>query len=191
MCATCGCDADEVRVTTLGQHDHLPHEQGAREHGHHDHEQVAATRTVAIGENVLATNDRLAQRNRAWLASRGAVAVNLMSSAGSGKTTRVERTIGAVAPSTPVCVVEGDQETLLDAERIRATGCPVVQINTTRLVDSVALPVGPVLAKLTAEDGDAHWVPGPAPTRGPQRPVRTWRGSNVDPFRAVWRADRR
>jgi hydrogenase nickel incorporation protein HypB len=53
-----------------------------------------------------------------------------MSSPGSGKTTLVERTIGAVAPSTPVCVVEGDQETLLDAERIRATGCPVVQINT-------------------------------------------------------------
>src|SRR5664279_5278732 len=47
------------------------------------------------------------------------------------------------------------------------------------------------LGEAAGEDGDAHWVPGPAPTRGPQRPVRTWRGSNVDPFRAVWRADRR
>ena len=74
---------------------------------------------------------------------------------------------------------------------IRANLIARPQLPFTRLVDIVALPVGPVLAKLAAEDGDAHWVPGPAPTRGPQRPVRTWRGSDVDPFRAVWRADRR
>jgi hydrogenase nickel incorporation protein HypB len=77
----------------------------------------------------------MAQRNRAWLAARDTAAVNLMSSPGSGKTTLLERTVRALAGApgqagVPVCVIEGDQETVLDAERIRATGCPVVQINT-------------------------------------------------------------
>jgi hydrogenase nickel incorporation protein HypB len=88
---------------------------------------------VLIEQDVLAKNNRLAERNRTWLTARGAVAVNVMSSPGSGKTTLLERTVRELSdtgPARPVCVIEGDQETLLDAERIRATGCPVVQINT-------------------------------------------------------------
>jgi hydrogenase nickel incorporation protein HypB len=79
---------------------------------------------------VLAKNDQLAEANRRLLAERGVHAVNLMSSPGSGKTTLLERTVREIRRSRPVAVVEGDQETTLDAERIRATGCPVVQINT-------------------------------------------------------------
>ena len=82
---------------------------------------------------MLARNDHLAADNRGWLAGRGITAFNLMSSPGSGKTTLLARTITELAgrpDPRPVAVIEGDQETLLDAQRIRATGAPVVQINT-------------------------------------------------------------
>src|SRR5262245_34039342 len=89
---------------------------------------VVDERTVRLEQKVLAHNDDLAADNRRWLDERDILAVNLMSSPGSGKTTLLERTIRSV--EVPLSVVEGDQETALDAERIRATGCAVVQVNT-------------------------------------------------------------
>ncbi len=107
MCATCGC-------TPIAEHTH--------EHGHgHTHE-------ISLEQKVLAHNDTLAAGNRAWLAERKIVALNLMSSPGSGKTTLLERTIRDLPMAT--AVIEGDQETAFDADRIKATGCPVIQINT-------------------------------------------------------------
>ncbi|MGW4209277.1 hydrogenase nickel incorporation protein HypB [Lentzea sp. NPDC004789] len=88
------------------------------------------TVTVALEQRVLARNDDLAAVSRAWLAERDVVAVNLMSSPGSGKTTLLERTIADLAGDPVVSVVEGDQETSCDADRIRAAGCRVVQLNT-------------------------------------------------------------
>jgi hydrogenase nickel incorporation protein HypB len=85
---------------------------------------------LVLEEKVLAKNDDLAAHNRAWLTERNIVALNLMSSPGSGKTTLLERTVTHMGDTRPVAVIEGDQETLLDAERIRATGGEVVQINT-------------------------------------------------------------
>jgi hydrogenase nickel incorporation protein HypB len=118
MCATCGCSAADVRVTGPG-HTH--------EHGHgHGHEH----RTVDLQVDLLAGNDELAARNRRALAERGVVAVNLMSSPGSGKTTLLERTVRDLGGQLSIGVLEGDQETRLDAERIGATGVPAVQINT-------------------------------------------------------------
>jgi hydrogenase nickel incorporation protein HypB len=125
VCADCGCGGKTgeeagTRLTVLnGHHDH-------------EHEHVSSRpRTIAVEQAVLAKNDRLAAGNREWLAARGVTAVNLMSSPGSGKTTLLERTISDLSgTSTRVAVIEGDQETLLDAERIRATGAPVAQINT-------------------------------------------------------------
>ena len=84
---------------------------------------------MTLEQKVLAKNDQLAQENRRWLAERGIVALNLTSSPGAGKTTLLERTIRE-CPGMPIAVIEGDQETLLDARRIESTGCPVVQINT-------------------------------------------------------------
>jgi hydrogenase nickel incorporation protein HypB len=86
--------------------------------------------TVALQQAILAKNDRLAERNRGWLEGRGILALNLMSSPGAGKTTLLESTIRACGVRTPISVIEGDQATVVDAERIRATGCRVVQINT-------------------------------------------------------------
>ncbi len=103
MCDTCGCSDSDVRITS-------------------------STHTVHFEQDVLAKNDSLASHVRSHLRALGVFAVNLMSSPGAGKTTLVERTI--LGLDLPFAVVEGDQETLLDAERIKATGAPVVQINT-------------------------------------------------------------
>ena len=130
MCATCGCGDDGAVITLAGEHHHH-HDHG---HGHHDHdhphEHLPATETISLEQKVLAKNDALAEENRKWLAERNILAFNVTSSPGAGKTTLLERTIRELQSRRPVSVIEGDQETLLDAERIRATGCRVVQINT-------------------------------------------------------------
>ncbi|WP_026197712.1 hydrogenase nickel incorporation protein HypB [Sciscionella marina] len=126
MCATCGC-SDEAGVRVDGTA--LPHEH-SHEHGHsHHHEPERTLRTVSLEQDVLAKNAALAERNRGWLAARHIAAINLMSSPGSGKTTLLERTV-AEATGLSITVIEGDQETPIDADRIRAGGTPTVQINT-------------------------------------------------------------
>ena len=105
-------------------HDLDHHHGRAHSHVH------AGVRIVPLEQRVLAKNDDLASDNRRWFADRGIVALNLMSSPGSGKTTLLERTVRDIGATLPVSVIEGDQETIFDAERIRATGCRVVQINT-------------------------------------------------------------
>ncbi|MDR7172458.1 hydrogenase nickel incorporation protein HypB [Nocardia kruczakiae] len=143
MCATCGCGGDDTQAVITGPHEHDHPHDGDHGHGHghdhgdahpHDHSHPhehggSPTETVTLEQKVLAKNDQLAQENRRWLAERGILALNLTSSPGAGKTTLLERTIRE-CPDMPVAVVEGDQETLLDARRIESTGCPVVQINT-------------------------------------------------------------
>jgi len=135
MCATCGCGDDSgTRVTLLPAstlaHSH-PHPDHHHDHDHEPHPQETTNsdRTIVLEQQILAKNVALADHNRRWLAERGILAINLMSSPGAGKTTLLERTIALLA-GNPIAVVEGDQETPLDAIRIRAAGCPVVQINT-------------------------------------------------------------
>jgi hydrogenase nickel incorporation protein HypB len=127
-------------------HEHLhahPHEhEHEHDHGHdHMHEQPAAvqqtlqvpgrdTQTIALETAVLAKNQALAERNRGWLAGRGVFAINLMSSPGAGKTTLLERSIRDLQGSLVISVVEGDQATANDAQRIRDTGARAVQVNT-------------------------------------------------------------
>jgi hydrogenase nickel incorporation protein HypB len=83
-----------------------------------------------LEQAILERNGRLAERNRGWLAGRNILALNLVSSPGAGKTTLLERTIRELGKEMPLHVIEGDQQTLNDARRIEAAGCPVVQINT-------------------------------------------------------------
>ena len=128
MCATCGC-ADGGRIRH--QHDDGTwHEHGA--HQHHDarYPRPGHGRTVTLEEKVLARNDTLARQNRDWLRGRDILALNLMSSPGAGKTTLLERTARDLAGELAIGVIEGDQETALDADRMRAAGCRVVQVNT-------------------------------------------------------------
>jgi hydrogenase nickel incorporation protein HypB len=85
---------------------------------------------VLLEQDVLAKNDRLAERNRSWFAEHGVLAINLMSSPGAGKTTLLEAMVAAPGSGLTISVAEGDQATRLDADRIRAAGGNVVQINT-------------------------------------------------------------
>jgi hydrogenase nickel incorporation protein HypB len=128
MCATCGCAGDEL--TGHVHDDGTWHEHGAQQHGGHHEDGPAPGRTVTLAEKVLARNDALARQNRDWLAERGILAVNLMSSPGAGKTTLLERTVAGLAGEPVIGVIEGDQETALDSGRMRAAGCRVVQVNT-------------------------------------------------------------
>ena len=129
MCATCGCGDDATTITVPG-HDHIHDHPHPHDHDHpHDHAHPP-TETITLEQKVLAKNDLLAEQNRAWLAERNIAAFNLTSSPGAGKTTLLERTIRELVPHRPVSVIEGDQETLLDAERIHAAGARAVQVNT-------------------------------------------------------------
>jgi hydrogenase nickel incorporation protein HypB len=110
------------------------HDTHDHEHADHDHYDGVAesprTRTLRLEQDVLAKNNLLAERNRGWFAGRGVLALNLMSSPGAGKTTLLERTIRELGSEMPIAVIEGDQATQRDAERIRAAGSRVVQITT-------------------------------------------------------------
>lgn len=122
MCITCGCGGDGATIDA-GHHDHG--------HNHHSHAPgVSASRIVEIEQDLLSKNNAFADSNRQRLAARACFALNLVSSPGSGKTTLLVETIKRLQGRLPVSVIEGDQQTSQDAERIRATGAPAVQINT-------------------------------------------------------------
>ncbi|WP_259460550.1 hydrogenase nickel incorporation protein HypB [Paraburkholderia sp. BL23I1N1] len=127
---------DESGHARLHTHGHSHSHDGDHAHDHvhaHDHQHVQGSEhvtSITLEQDILAKNQLLAERNRGWLAGRSILAVNLMSSPGAGKTTLLERTIHDLGETWPLTVIEGDQATLNDAERIRATGARVVQINT-------------------------------------------------------------
>lgn len=115
-------------------HDH-PHGDEA-DHDHvHDHahggdEGHGPGELIELEARILAKNDALAARNRAWFAGREILALNLASSPGAGKTTLLERTIRDLRDEAALFVIEGDQATANDGERIRRAGAPAVQVNT-------------------------------------------------------------
>jgi hydrogenase nickel incorporation protein HypB len=112
---------------------------------------------VQIEQDILGKNNAYAAENRRWFADHGLFAVNLVSSPGSGKTTLLVKTIEALAARDGrirVAVIEGDQQTSVDADRIRATGAPAVQVNTGKGCHLDAHMVGHALEHLRlADDG--------------------------------------
>ena len=123
MCVTCGCDAEgTVTMHEPGhQHEH-PH---TGDHSDHSHKKV-----VDVEKNILHENDLLAERNKGYFDAKNILALNLVSSPGSGKTSLLERTLTDMKNQLEFAVIEGDQQTTNDADRIHATGTKVVQINT-------------------------------------------------------------
>ena len=148
MCGTCGCGAD-VRLLVPSE----PVQPGHHHHEDHTHSRGDdGARTIVLQEKVLARNDALAEQNRDWLRRRNVLAVNLMSSPGAGKTTLLERTAGDLSGVT-ISVIEGDQETALDADRMRRAGCRVIQINTGTGCHLDAAMVGQALTALDPPGG--------------------------------------
>jgi hydrogenase nickel incorporation protein HypB len=216
MCVTCGCGEGEVRIDgAAAQHDHVHehvHADGSRhahEHPHdhdhdHDHDHahdpapahshapgIAPSRRVQIEQDILAKNKAYAQANRRLLSERGIFALNLVSSPGSGKTTLLCKTIELLKQQT-VAVIEGDQQTSQDADRIRATGAQAIQINTGKGCHLDAHMVGHAMAQLQlTEDallmienvgnlvcpaafdlGEAHKVVILSVTEGEDKPIK-------------------
>lgn len=130
MCDSCGCGSDSVNYTLhrsggVQVLDDTPLQHpGLQEHN------ARSGRVVRVEEDVLAVNNAMAAHNRSHLEERGILALNLVSSPGSGKTTILEQTIKTLNGRFSMAVIEGDQQTQRDAERIRATGVEVVQVNT-------------------------------------------------------------
>ena len=126
MCRTCGCSSSP----DTGPVDH-PHRHGHDHHYEHDHgSPVESPRVLTLEQRVLLRNDRMAAANRRWLRDRGIVAINLMAGPGAGKTTLLERTLRDLGAGVDLLVIEGDQATENDADRIRAAGGRAIQINT-------------------------------------------------------------
>jgi len=125
MCATCGCgDAGH-------SHNHNHSHNHRHDHSHdHEHGHSHSTTIVDVERDILHENDLLAQRNRGYFDAKNILALNLVSSPGSGKTTLLEKTLTDLKEEIKFYVIEGDQQTSNDADRIHATGTRVTQINT-------------------------------------------------------------
>ncbi len=124
MCGTCGCDGERTDP-----------------------------RILSLEIDLMSKNDAVAACNRALLAERGILAVNLMSSPGSGKTSLLVRTLELLRGEMPVAVIEGDQATTHDADRIRACGVPAIQINTGQACHLDAEMIARALPELPLPDG--------------------------------------
>ena len=149
MCGTCGCGSENNGPTILkpGEHKHVHdehhhhharHSHSQEEHHHddhshahaHDHSHDHKHKVLEIEQDILQNNQVLAARNRGYFEAKNIFALNLVSSPGSGKTAILERTLADLKEEIPFYVIEGDQQTLNDANRIDALHIPVVQINT-------------------------------------------------------------
>lgn len=137
MCVVCGCSPAATPPGETPTHVAVDPRQGDLHYGAGPARMsvpgLSPERAIRLEADVLGENKRLAQHNRAHFHSHGVAAYNLVSSPGSGKTTLLCATIEALrrrAPALPLAVIEGDQQTSLDADRIRATGVGAIQVNT-------------------------------------------------------------
>jgi hydrogenase nickel incorporation protein HypB len=163
----------------LSDHDHHHHDHHHHDHHHpdphhhgrlhdaHDYGRglagmdvpgLSQQRIIQIERNILAQNDAFAAGNRARLAAADVVALNLMSSPGSGKTSLLVRTIADLRNLHSIAVIEGDQQTSNDAERIRATGAPAIQVNTGKGCHLDAHMVGHALDALPLSPGGLLFI---------------------------------
>ena len=145
MCDTCGCN-----ITKGNRHLVIGDGKLSRADG--------GTSAVSILKGLLSENDQQAQHNREHFDRRGVLAINLMSSPGSGKTALLEATIDALGGRYGIAVIEGDLETENDAERIRARGVPAVQIATGTACHLDAHMVHDAVHQLTFNDLDIVFI---------------------------------
>jgi hydrogenase nickel incorporation protein HypB len=132
MCGTCGCGQTEQT---------------------HQHQHAEDVQRIAVEQDIMAANDRYAASNRAYFADKHIIAINLMSSPGSGKTSLLVETLTHLQPDYPLAVIEGDQQTDYDAQRIAQTGVSVKQINTGKGCHLDAHQVGHAAHELSCDNG--------------------------------------
>jgi len=171
MCETCGCGKPDEFTINEHQHKHdhdhsHEHEHNGHWHSHpHEHHELqhvlpldhnhAHTKEIPLNIDILSENNRLAERNRGYFEAKQILCLNMVSSPGSGKTSILEKTIQALIPTRNIFVIEGDQQTARDAERIEKSGAPAIQINTGSGCHLDAKMINLALKKL---DIDKHSV---------------------------------
>jgi hydrogenase nickel incorporation protein HypB len=184
MCTICGCGTAVIAENAtfqrpVGSQSGSAYDQGhAHPHVHGDYHRehsegatdfgnslaglhvsgMSQERTISIERDILSKNDAFAAANRTRLRNARAFALNLVSSPGSGKTSLLVRTITDLKHRWPIAVIEGDQQTSRDADRIRATGAPAVQINTGKGCHLDAHMVGHALDHLPLERGGLLFI---------------------------------
>lgn len=158
MCVICGCGQASGHPGSGHAADHAP--AAAAASGLVDATAsvpgLSPQRAVQLEADVLGANQHIADHNRAHFAAHGVAAFNLLSSPGAGKTTLLCATVAALRqrrPDLPLAVIEGDQQTQLDADRIRATGTPAIQVNTGRGCHLDAQMVAQAFARLPLHAG--------------------------------------
>ncbi len=214
MCTVCGCGENETRVEGEDHSHEHGHDHGngrhhhEHEHEHHRHEGhvhdygqgpahahtpgLSQSRMVQIEEDILGKNNQYAAANRRWFSEHGILALNLVSGPGSGKTTLLTRSIEDLKDGLKLSVIEGDQQTANDAERIRETGVKALQINTGKGCHLDGHMIGHALETLQPEDdsvlfienvgnlvcpaafdlGEAHKVAILSVTEGEDKPIK-------------------
>lgn len=185
MCTVCGCGEADTKME--GHKHHYGHGP-ARAHA----PGLSQARMVQIEQDILGKNNQYASNNRHWLAQRNILALNLVSAPGSGKTTILTRTLTELKSKYDTCVIEGDQQTTNDADRIRATGARAIQINTGKGCHLDAHMVGHAFETLKPEPngivfienvgnlvcpaafdlGEAHKVAILSVTEGEDKPIK-------------------
>jgi len=171
MCTVCGCSEGEVSIESHNPHHHHDHHH-EHDHTHHNHTHsnekgdlhygqgpahahapgMSQSRMIEIEQNILSKNDEYAHDNRHTFGHKGLFVLNLVSSPGSGKTTLLTETIQRLKSRLPLGVIEGDQQTANDADRIRQTGVPAIQVNTGKGCHLDAHMVGHAISHLGLKD---------------------------------------
>lgn len=159
MCQDCGCSV----VGEIGIHDHHhdhdhnhnhSHDHHDHNHNHDHHHGQPPQRSIEISQAILSKNDRLAERNRGYFLAKNLFVLNVLSSPGSGKTTWIAQTIKDLQSQINIGVIVGDLETDNDAERLRQTGVPAIQITTGTVCHLEADMVAKAAQKLNLDDLD-------------------------------------
>ena len=187
MCETCGCgkpgefkindphhENGEMVNWRNGENDdnhhHEHHHDHHHDHGHHHHENGEMVnwrngekgfrdkKEIPLNIDILSENNRLAERNRGYFEAKNVLCLNLVSSPGSGKTSILEKTIQALLPAKKLSVIEGDQQTTRDADRIKGAGAPAIQINTGSGCHLDANMISQAVKKMNVENSSILFI---------------------------------
>jgi len=167
-----GPDHDHMHGDEQHSHEHVHADGTSLAHGHdhgHEHQHghgpahshapgLTPAQMVRIERDILGANNEIAARNRRRFEDGGIFALNLVSSPGAGKTTLLVETIRLLALEVPLAVIEGDQQTSFDADRIRATGCRAIQVNTGKGCHLDAAQIERALAALAPADESVLFI---------------------------------
>lgn len=193
MCGICGCgqtgNTSKLQPIVGKLKPILAHHSNRPDHIHEHHDNE---RLIKVEQDLLSKNNAYAAQNRDYFQQHHIFTLNLVSSPGAGKTTLLVETIKRLKDRLPIAVIEGDQQTERDTERIRAAGVPALQINTGKVCHLEAKMVGEAVQQLQVKDnsllfienvgnlvcpssfdlGEAHKVVVLSVTEGDDKPIK-------------------